>query len=203
MQTAFYVIAAVLFALGMLTETTDFASPDDTLAFICFGSSSFPSPTSHSHEHACLQPGRLAERGPQRLPAAGDQGPQGRGQVTRNFNLREFSRTTGATCPAKSHDAIRRLCLAYLEPMRAKFGACTVLSGYRHRAYNRAIGGAMFSQHIYDVTPETVAADLRFAEGRAEAVGRVREAAAGEVQEGRRSRDVHRLRLRPRGQPHV
>ena len=37
MQTVFYVIAAVLFALGMLTETTDFASPDDTLAFICFG----------------------------------------------------------------------------------------------------------------------------------------------------------------------
>ena len=49
--------------------------------------------------------------------------------------------------------------------MRAKFGACTVLSGYRHRAYNRAIGGAMYSQHIYDVTPDTVAADLRFVKG--------------------------------------
>ena len=53
----------------------------------------------------------------------------------------------------------------YLEPMRAKFGSCVVLSGYRHRAYNRRIGGAMFSQHIYDVTPGTVAADVRFARG--------------------------------------
>ena len=37
MQTAFYALAAVFFALGMLTEVTDFASPDDTLAFISFG----------------------------------------------------------------------------------------------------------------------------------------------------------------------
>ena len=58
---------------------------------------------------------------------------------------RVLAATTGATCRPRSHDAIHRLCLAYLEPMRAKFGACTVLSGYRHRAYNRAIGGAIFS----------------------------------------------------------
>ena len=87
------------------------------------------------------------------------------GQVTKNFNLREFSCHDGSYVPAKSHDAIRRLCLAYLEPMRARFGACTILSGYRHRPYNQRIGGAIFSEHIYDVTPTTVAADLRFAKG--------------------------------------
>ena len=29
-----------------------------------------------------------------------------------------------------------------------------------------AIGGAIHSQHIYDVTPSTVAADVRFAKGK-------------------------------------
>ena len=47
--------------------------------------------------------------------------------------------------------------------MRAKFGSCVILSGYRHRKYNRLIGGAIYTQHIYDVTPGTVAADVRFA----------------------------------------
>ena len=87
------------------------------------------------------------------------------GQVSKHFNLREFSCHDGSYVPAKSHAAVRRLCLAYLEPLRAKFGRCTILSGYRHRAYNMRIGGARFSQHIYDVDPDTVAADLRFAKG--------------------------------------
>ena len=33
-------------------------------------------------------------------------------------------------------------------------------------AYNKKIGGATFSQHIYDLHPSTVAADLTFARGR-------------------------------------
>ena len=88
-----------------------------------------------------------------------------KGQVTRNFHLYEFSCHDGSYVPQRSQAAVERLASAYLEPMRKKFGACTVLSGYRHRAYNRRIGGAIHSQHIYDVTPETVAADLRFARG--------------------------------------
>ncbi len=87
------------------------------------------------------------------------------GQITKNFNLREFSCHDGSYVPTKAWGAIDRLATAYLEPMRARFGACTILSGYRHRAYNRVIGGAIYSQHIYDVTPDTVAADLRFAKG--------------------------------------
>lgn len=87
------------------------------------------------------------------------------GQITKNFNLREFSCHDGSYVPTRSWSALDRLATAYLEPMRAKFGACTILSGYRHRAYNRTIGGATYSQHIYDVTPDTVAADLRFPTG--------------------------------------
>ena len=58
-----------------------------------------------------------------------------------------------------------KLCKAYLEPMRTKFGTCYVLSGYRHELYNRRIGGARHSQHIYEQTSSRVAADMRFAKG--------------------------------------
>jgi uncharacterized protein YcbK (DUF882 family) len=50
--------------------------------------------------------------------------------------------------------------------MRAKFGVCTVISGYRHRAYNSKLSGAAVnSQHIYDETPASVAADTRYPRG--------------------------------------
>ena len=53
----------------------------------------------------------------------------------------------------------------FLEPIRAKFGPCLVLSGYRHTLYNAAIGGARQSQHIYEDGFESVAADIRFGKG--------------------------------------
>ena len=37
MQVVLYALAAVLFACGALSEVTDFASPEDTLAFLSFG----------------------------------------------------------------------------------------------------------------------------------------------------------------------
>jgi uncharacterized protein YcbK (DUF882 family) len=94
-----------------------------------------------------------------------------KGQITRHFNLKEFACHNGNAVPQRSHEAIDRLATAYLEPMRAKFGACTVLSGYRDKAYNRRIGGATYSQHIYDLGPDTVAADLKFARGTPEQWG--------------------------------
>jgi uncharacterized protein YcbK (DUF882 family) len=42
---------------------------------------------------------------------------------------------------------------------------CEVISGYRHRPYNAQIGGAPNSQHIYDETPGSVAADTRYPQG--------------------------------------
>ena len=93
-------------------------------------------------------------------------GRKDKGQVTRNFNLREFSAVT--TAPS-SPSAATRGSGACASPTssrcRAKFGSCVVLSGYRHRPYNRSIGGAVNSVHIYDVTPSSVAADVRFAKG--------------------------------------
>ena len=88
-----------------------------------------------------------------------------KGQITPHFHLNEFRCHDGSHVPQRSQEAVKRLCRDFLEPMRARFGPCVVLSGYRHRAYNASIGGARHSQHIYDETPESVASDLRFARG--------------------------------------
>lgn len=91
-----------------------------------------------------------------------------KGQITPHFHLNEFHTkdARGSAVPVSSWPAIIRLCEEYLEPMRVKFGTCTVISGYRHRAYNSAISGAATnSQHIYDETPGSVAADTRYERG--------------------------------------
>jgi Peptidase M15 len=91
-----------------------------------------------------------------------------RGQITPHFHLNEFHTkdARGSAVPVSSWPAVIRLCKDYLEPMRAKFGTCMILSGYRHRLYNTQIGGtALNSQHIYDETPDSVAADTRYPRG--------------------------------------
>lgn len=87
------------------------------------------------------------------------------GQITPHFHVREFDCHDGRKVPAVAVPALTRLCVKYLEPMRAHFGPCHVLSGYRPEDYNRRIGGAKFSQHIYELTPDAVAADLVFRTG--------------------------------------
>lgn len=86
-------------------------------------------------------------------------------RLSPHFTVHEFNCHDGSVVPINSGAALVRLCRDYLEPMRAKFGACHVLSGYRHRVYNAGIGGARNSQHIYEETPDSVAADVRFARG--------------------------------------
>jgi uncharacterized protein YcbK (DUF882 family) len=86
-------------------------------------------------------------------------------KLSPHFSLHEFNCHDGTTVPDSAIPALKELCVHVLEPMREKYGPCKVLSGYRHRAYNANIGGARFSQHIYDDTPSSVAADVRFARG--------------------------------------
>ena len=88
-------------------------------------------------------------------------------QLSEHFRVREFDCKDGTRVPKAAIPALVRLCRDVLEPMRDRFGPCTVMSGYRHAAYNRRIGGARYSQHIYDLDPSTVAADLIFARGQA------------------------------------
>lgn len=86
-------------------------------------------------------------------------------RISANFRAGEFFCNDGSPCPTNARAAMVRLARDYLEPMRKKFGACYILSGYRHQLYNARIGGATNSQHIYEHTYESVATDLRFAKG--------------------------------------
>jgi hypothetical protein len=87
-------------------------------------------------------------------------------QLSPHFNVDEFNCKDGTRVPKASVPALTRLCNEVLEPLREQFGSCTIMSGYRPTAYNTRIGGAKFSQHIYDLHPDTVAADLTFERGR-------------------------------------
>jgi hypothetical protein len=92
--------------------------------------------------------------------------PAPAGQLTAHFHVREFACHDGRHVPAIALPALKRLCGSYLEKMRATFGPALVMSGYRPADYNARIGGARFSQHIYELTPGSVAADLIFKTGR-------------------------------------
>jgi len=92
-------------------------------------------------------------------------GKEGHNKLSTNFRATEFYCNDGSPCPTSARPAMVRLCETFLEPMRAKFGTCFILSGYRHTRYNAMIGGARQSQHIYEMGFESVASDLRFAKG--------------------------------------
>jgi uncharacterized protein YcbK (DUF882 family) len=88
-------------------------------------------------------------------------------QLTPHFKLSEFATHDGTPVPADRVDDYLRLCRLVLEPMRERFGVCSVVSGYRHPAYNRRIGGARQSVHMAGRGGGIagVAADVRFARG--------------------------------------
>lgn len=86
-------------------------------------------------------------------------------QLSPNFRTSEFDCHDGRKVPAIAIPALRQLCKVYLEPMRAHFCPGLVMSGYRPKDYNARIGGATLSQHIYELTPSSVAADLIFRTG--------------------------------------
>ena len=98
-------------------------------------------------------PGTRAGPGPLRLS---------RNFVVSEFHCKDAQRTP---VPAAAIPALRRLARQVLQPMRKKFGTCTVHSGFRTDAKNAEVGGASQSQHLYHRTPADVAADVTFATG--------------------------------------
>lgn len=86
-------------------------------------------------------------------------------RLSAHFKADEFYCHDGSAPPIVAKAAMVKLCRDFLEPLREQFGTCSILSGYRHTLYNIRIGGARFSQHVYEYNFESVATDLRFARG--------------------------------------
>lgn len=88
-------------------------------------------------------------------------------RLSPHFVLSEFATHDGTAVPDDLVDDYRRLCREVLEPLRDRYGVCSVVSGYRHPAYNRRIGGAQRSVHMGGRGNGIagVAADVRFAHG--------------------------------------
>jgi predicted nucleic acid-binding Zn-ribbon protein len=74
-----------------------------------------------------------------------------------HFTWAEFDCNDGTPIPEGSKPAIRALCRNLLEPARARFGSIHINSGFRHAAYNRAIGGEPNSVHIYNYPGRSLA----------------------------------------------
>jgi hypothetical protein len=91
-----------------------------------------------------------------------------RGQLTAHFHLREFYCKDGTRPRGGRWRTYRALCRQILEPMRDRFGPCSVHSGYRTPRHNAAVGGERGSYHVNDWHDvDDVAADVSFARGTA------------------------------------
>jgi uncharacterized protein YcbK (DUF882 family) len=86
-------------------------------------------------------------------------------QLSPHFRAAEFDCHDGTPCPRHAYPDLVALCRLYLEPLRAVYGPTTIVSGYRPPAYNRAVGGAPNSWHIYRADRQGAAADVRCARG--------------------------------------
>lgn len=77
-------------------------------------------------------------------------------KLSDHFYLNEFTNSGTAirlrikNVPQYMHiQRLKALCINVLEPLRRRFGAIRITSGYRCHALNDAVNGAINSQHIY------------------------------------------------------
>lgn len=90
-------------------------------------------------------------------------------KLTENFSLHEFRCRDGTDVPDEYMDNVRELA-ENLQVLRDKIGKpITVISGYRSPEYNKKIGGARRSQHMFaragdlivkGMTPDEVKAEI-------------------------------------------
>lgn len=80
--------------------------------------------------------------------------------VSKNFKVREFKCKDGSDVVFISDELVK-----VLQQIRDHFGkAITINSGYRTPAYNKKIGGATYSQHMYGTAADIVVAGVSPAE---------------------------------------
>lgn len=77
-------------------------------------------------------------------------------KLSTHFTLAEFEGR--GSVPVACIANLAQFCGSVLEPIREKFGAQHVTSGYRPEAFNETTGGAHNSEHLY--TPDRCAVDL-------------------------------------------
>lgn len=86
-------------------------------------------------------------------------------RLSPHFDSAEFRSHDGARTPSRQLHWLRRLCIDYLEPLRASFGPVRILSGYRSVAHNHQVGGAPASYHTRIRDRRGAAADVACARG--------------------------------------
>ena len=87
-------------------------------------------------------------------------------KLSENFRSGEFWCNDGTPYRQGRGETYRYICETFLEPMRRRFGACTVTSAYRTKAYNAKVGGASASIHVNELhDKDDVAVDVFFAKG--------------------------------------
>lgn len=74
-----------------------------------------------------------------------------RHRLSKHFTVEEFDCHDGTKVQRRDHDGLAYLCRVYLEPLRKKYGRVRIHSGYRTITYNRKVGGASRSFHIYTI----------------------------------------------------
>ena len=89
-----------------------------------------------------------------------------RRRLSPHFAAHEFDEHTGKHWPPDCRDQLELLCIRFLEPLRRAFGPITIVSGYRSEAYNRRVGGASQSYHVWTADRRGIAVDLRASRGK-------------------------------------
>lgn len=87
-------------------------------------------------------------------------------QISRHFSAGEWRCKDGSQTPPAWEAQIPQLVFPFLEPLRAVFGATTILSGFRSSQWNREVGGAPRSMHLWLPGRPGVAADVKCAVGK-------------------------------------
>lgn len=72
-----------------------------------------------------------------------------RRRLSKHFVIEEFDCHDGTHVPSAAVPGLELAIAWWLEPMREKFGAIHVVSGFRTSAHNRSVGGEPNSYHLY------------------------------------------------------
>ena len=90
-----------------------------------------------------------------------------RHRLSKNFTVEEFDCHDGTKVQKRDYNGLEYLCKQFLEPLRAKYGAVHINSGYRTPSYNARVGGASNSYHVYTAHDgNDQAADITCQKGR-------------------------------------